>query len=73
MIFTRQALACLVALTSIIEARPAPPTHVIHEKRHESMQTWIKRERVAGDAILPIKIGLKQQNLDKGYDWLMDV
>jgi len=37
------------------------------------MQTWIKRERVAGDAILPIKIGLKQQNLDKGYDWLMDV
>ena len=73
MLFKWQAFACCIALTSLVDARPAPPTHVVHEKRHEGMRTWVKRERVAGDAILPIKIGLTQQNLDKGYDYLMDV
>jgi len=66
-------IAILVALAAIAEARPAPVSHVLHERRHVPSQTWIKRDRVAGDALLPIKVGLKQQNLHKGYDYLLDV
>lgn len=66
-------VAIITALVAISEARPAPVSHVLHEKRHVPSQTWIKRDRVSSDALLPIKIGLKQQNLHKGYDYLLDV
>ena len=46
---------------------------VIHEKRHTPATRWIKRDRIAPQAILPIRIGLTQKNLEKGHDFLMDV
>ncbi|KAF2147631.1 aorsin [Myriangium duriaei CBS 260.36] len=33
----------------------------------------VKRARVHSKTTLPMRIGLKQNNLDKGHDWLMDV
>jgi len=66
-------LGIIAALVAITETRPAPHSHALHEKRHVPSQTWIKRDRVSSDALLPIKIGLKQQNLHKGYDYLLDV
>jgi tripeptidyl-peptidase-1 len=71
--FTQHAVACVVALAALTDARPSPSTHAVHEKRDGALRTWIKRDRVASDAILPIKIGLKQENLHRGYDHLMDV
>ena len=44
---------------------------MLHEKRSVSLPH--KRERVDGDAIIPVRIGLRQSNLHTGYDRLMDV
>jgi tripeptidyl-peptidase-1 len=47
--------------------------HVVHEKRGTIPPSWRKHGRVSKDAVLPIRIGLVQNNLDKGYSYLMDV
>ncbi|KAM7187718.1 Pro-kumamolisin, activation domain containing protein [Naviculisporaceae sp. PSN 640] len=51
-----------------------PRTHVCHE-RHESgcPEGWIKGERVNASTLLPMRVGLRQSNLDKGHDLLMDI
>ncbi|OKL61710.1 hypothetical protein UA08_02338 [Talaromyces atroroseus] len=46
-------------------------SHVLHEKRDVPLPH--SRQRVHGDAIVPVRIGLKQSNLHTGYDRLMDV
>jgi len=50
-----------------------PKTHVLHEKRDHVTSSWVKRDRVQRNAILPIRIGLAQGNLHKGPDMLMQV
>ena len=52
---------------------PESHGHVLHEKRDESARGLRKRERLGGNMVLPVRIGLKQSNLDKGVEWLMDV
>tara|TARA_R110002060_G_scaffold59958_5_gene69740 strand:- start:309 stop:545 length:237 start_codon:yes stop_codon:yes gene_type:complete len=47
-------------------AHPAPPTHVIHEKREAQLDKWRKRDaKLNRDAIIPLSIGLTQRNLGK--------
>ncbi|KAK8026252.1 hypothetical protein PG990_004075 [Apiospora arundinis] len=54
--------------------RAVPDTHVQHEKRSvEQGRRWAKLERADGRATLPMRIGLKQHNLEKGHDLLMDI
>ncbi|GAB7355963.1 hypothetical protein MBLNU459_g6595t1 [Dothideomycetes sp. NU459] len=65
----------LTGLVALAAAGPIPESHVVHERRgisHASSR-WVKRDRVQKDAILPIRVGLKQNNLQKGHEWLMDV
>jgi tripeptidyl-peptidase I len=45
----------------------------VHERRQAPHREWIKRDRISPRAKLPVRIGLKQRNLEKGYDFLMDV
>ncbi|OTA99876.1 hypothetical protein M426DRAFT_247598 [Hypoxylon sp. CI-4A] len=54
--------------------RSIPDTHVRHEKR-TAIQTrsWNNVQRALPDALLPMRIGLKQQNLQSGHDLLMDI
>ncbi|MCJ1408202.1 hypothetical protein MMC19_002276 [Ptychographa xylographoides] len=47
--------------------------HVVHESRRDLPKTWVKRSAVEADALLPVRVGLKQRNLDKGHDLLMEV
>lgn len=47
-----------------------PTGNVLHEKRGSLPQ---KRSRVDSDSIIPVRIGLRQNNLHTGYDRLMDV
>jgi len=56
-------------------AAPAPSSHVMHEKRNGGPSTWKRSSDVLLDRsyILPMRIGLKQRNLDLGHDFLMDV
>ena len=49
----------------------APAGHVLHEKRGGVVN--YPRRRVDSEAVIPVRIGLKQSNLESGYDRLMDV
>lgn len=66
-------LSVLVGIAAFVNAAPAPMKHVLHEKRETVSQDWVKGARIERDAIIPMRIGLAQTNLDKGYDYLMDV
>lgn len=48
--------------------------HVLHE-RHErgQLEGWVKREVADPESVLPMRIGLRQSNLDAGHDLLMDM
>lgn len=63
----------LLALSVTAKSAAVPNTHVLHEKRDLSSSQWVKRERLSSNALLPMRIGLKQRNLDRGHDFLMDV
>ncbi|KAF2706003.1 subtilisin-like protein [Pleomassaria siparia CBS 279.74] len=70
--FTRHIFA-LVGFLVLIGASPILGYNVVHEKRSSAPPGWLKREPLEKDAVLPISIALTQRNLDKGYEWLMDV
>jgi tripeptidyl-peptidase I len=65
------ALALLLAATA--QGAAVPNSHVVHEKRDVPPSKWVKREKVSSSYILPMRIGLKQRNLDRGDEFLMDV
>lgn len=54
--------------------RDAPPSHVLHEW-HERRHTegWKVVEKAHRAATLPMRVGLRQSNIDKGHDLLMDM
>ena len=47
--------------------------HVIHERRDTAHPRWVKREPLEADASIPVRIALKQRNLDQGMNLLLDV
>ena len=44
-----------------------------HEKRNTLDPKWSKRDALSADTRMPVRIALKQQNLDKGMDYLLEV
>lgn len=62
-----------LAIAALTGAAPSTVKHVLHEKREKRAYDWVKGDRVHSDAVLPVRIGLSQNNLDKGYDYLMEV
>lgn len=69
--FFIEALLALAALTAATPASKRAMHHVTHEKRHQLPSGWAKREKVEGRVILPLRIGLKQGNLERA-DELLD-
>jgi tripeptidyl-peptidase-1 len=67
------SIAALAILNILCGAVPTPSTYELHEKRSAIPRLWQRSNRVDGDAILPIRIGLAQNNIDDGYGHLMDV
>ena len=69
-----QVLGSPVAGGSQARRRDVPASHVMLE-RHLShwSQQWTKRDKVAASTLLPMRIGLKQSNLESGHDLLMDM
>lgn len=63
-------LGVLLTSTALLASAFAAP-NVLHEKRAVPIQG--RRGRVAPDAVIPVRIGLKQSNLESGYDRLMEV
>ncbi|KAH8883036.1 alkaline serine protease [Thozetella sp. PMI_491] len=54
--------------------RVVPRSHVLHERQPESWANhWSRGEKVHAEALLPMRIGLKQRNLQAGHDRLMEI
>lgn len=68
-------VAVSAALLSVCSATPQPSNYQLHEKRNVLHRNsgLVKRSKLDGGTILPIRIGLTQNELHKGYGWLMDV
>jgi tripeptidyl-peptidase I len=63
-------LTQLAVLAAVANAAPAFVKHVLHEERVSPLSDWVKGDRIEGSAILPVRIGLTQSNLDNGHDFL---
>ncbi|KAK7955191.1 subtilisin-like protein [Apiospora saccharicola] len=70
-LFFIEALVALAALTAASPASKRGMHHVTHERRHTLPAGWTKREKIDGRAVIPLRIGLKQRNLDRA-DKLLD-
>ena len=62
-----------IALSNFCDGSPTRSLHVLHEQRSSLPKVWRRSSRVDRDSILPVKIGLTQNNLENGYAHLMDV
>jgi len=63
-------LSCLLAGAI---AAPASKRHVIHERREKLPAHWKTNAKLHGDSYIPMRIALKQSNIENGDDFLMDV
>ncbi len=66
----------VVAAVSVafgVDCALLPSSHALHEKREIASEKWVKRGKVPENAVLPIRIGLVQSNLERGADLLMEV
>lgn len=61
-----QGIGLLVAYAASAVALSTPHKHVSHEKRDAPPKKWVKRETLSRDAILPMRFGLKQSNIENG-------
>lgn len=59
-------ITALAAFAATALALATPHTYVSHEKRSASLKKWVRRSEVPQTASLPIRIGLKQSNIDNG-------
>ena len=68
------AFTVVGVLAAGVAALPASVPHVVLEKRHgPAGWTVVEGIKPSRDMNIPLRIGLTQNNLDKGYDYLMDV
>ena len=63
----------VAALAALSSAAPASTKHVLHEERGSPLSDYVRGARIESSAVLPMRIGLTQTNLDDGYDHLMAV
>lgn len=62
-------------LFSLISLGASSPldSHVVHEKREALPIAWTKQSRAPRDAILPVRIGLNQRNLEYSDQFVADI
>ncbi|KAI9451656.1 subtilisin-like protein [Russula earlei] len=64
----------ILAISSLVAAAPSRrANYVVHERRAAEPVTWMKSRRLDPDKVLPLRIGLAQQNLHELEDLLMSV
>nr|POF12860.1 tripeptidyl-peptidase sed1 [Quercus suber] len=68
-----EQLLAVSASVAVVFASPITSNYVVHERRSQHASAWAKVEDLDRRAVLPMRIGLKQSNLDKGYEWLNEV
>lgn len=69
-----RSLACVALVWTDVGLALPSSDHVLHEKREGSLDgQWKRSQRLDSDAVVPLRIGLVQQNLESGYEKLMEV
>ena len=63
----------LASLLACTYASPTSGAHILHEKRETRSSSWSLARRAAADTLLPVRVGLKQSNVDKLYERVMEV
>lgn len=68
----------ILTLCALITGAIAAPAiisngHVVHERRERLPASWNKEAGVHGDSRIPLRVGLKQNNLDLADEYLMDI
>ncbi len=54
--------------------RGVPSSHTVHERHARNhLRGWVKRGLVDAETSLPVRIGLRQSNVDAAHDRLMDM
>ena len=69
----RAVVGLFLASAALVIASPASAHHVAHESRHTLHPRWSKLDRVEPHKVFPMRIGLKQSNLDKADDFIHDI
>lgn len=69
------ALVQIVATLAVaVTASPVTTSgHVVHERRSRAPQDWKKHSRVHPEAVIPVRIGLSQQNLHRAEEFINEV
>ncbi|QKX54466.1 uncharacterized protein TRUGW13939_01552, partial [Talaromyces rugulosus] len=52
---------------------PSTQRHVLHEKRQSTSSQWLNLGPVEPDSKIVVRVGLKQSDLHKAHEYLMDV
>ena len=68
-----RSLMCFGAIALTATAAPTYTSYGVHEKRQSEPLNWKKYSRVDPSIVLPVRIGLKQSNLDNGPALLDEV
>ncbi|KAF4552344.1 Pro-kumamolisin activation domain-containing protein 3 [Elsinoe fawcettii] len=65
----------LCSTAALVAAAIASPVahYSVHEKRNSIPHGWSRQQELDRNAILPMRIALAQENLDKAYEHLMDI
>lgn len=65
----------LIALNGLATVALAATTssRTVHEKRGVDGHRWTKRDALDADHVIPVRIALKQRNLENGMDYLLKV
>ncbi|KAL9080561.1 MAG: hypothetical protein Q9157_000703 [Trypethelium eluteriae] len=66
-------ITAAMAVATLAQAAVLDIPHVLHEKRSVPTRHWTKREALKREAVLPMRIGMTQSNLDQGDALLMKV
>ena len=49
------------------------PGHILHEARQVDDSAWVKHAPLDANSLVPLRIGLKHSNLDKGEELLLEL
>lgn len=57
-----------------LSKRTVPFSHTLHERQEaRNTEGWVKRGLADADSTVPVRIGLKQSNVDAAHDLLMNM
>lgn len=62
-----------LALTGTAVPTLSTSKHVLHEKRDGSPHAWQKRHRAVSDYVMPIRIALRERNIENAGSYIYDV